>query len=79
MVIQKVVQKKKEKLGYLENQLKKTGCIQEMKSLISEFMQYDVKPGQLEKLAEDFGEQSLLGCKLRDIQEVYQRFEEYLQ
>lgn len=79
LVIQKVVQKKKEKLGYLENQLKKTGCIQEMKSLISEFMQYDVKPGQLEKLAEDFGEQSLLGCKLRDIQEVYQGFEEYLQ
>lgn len=79
LVIQKVVQQQKDNLGYLGNQLKKTGCIQEMKSLISEFIQYDVKPEQLDKLAEESGDQSLFSYKLKDIRKIYQCFEEYLE
>ena len=53
--VQKVAQQRKDGLGYLGSQMRRTGCIQEMKSLISEFLQYDVSPGQLEELAQKGG------------------------
>ncbi len=78
MVIQKVAQQRKDGLGYLGSQMRRTGCIQEMKSLISEFLQYDVSPGQLEELAQKGGGASLFQWKLKDIGVIYQGFEEYL-
>ena len=49
-----------------------------MKSLISEFLQYDVSPGQLEELAQKRRGGSLFQWKLKDIGVIYQGFEEYL-
>ena len=42
LVLQKVVQSQQGELPYLGGQMKKPGYIQEMKSLVSELMQYDV-------------------------------------
>ena len=39
MVLQKLVQSCRKELVYLQSQLKKPGCLDEVKSLISEFMQ----------------------------------------
>lgn len=77
-VLQKIVQEEKKNLPYLGSQMGKNGCIQEMKSLVSELMQYDVSPDRLEEMTEKAKEQPLLGYKLKDIQRIYRGFKEYL-
>ena len=42
LVVQRVAQEQKKKLGFLGGQMKKQGYIHEVKSLISELMQYEV-------------------------------------
>ena len=46
LVIQKMAQEKRKELTYLGGQMKKKGYVSEMKSLISELMQYDNWPGK---------------------------------
>ena len=64
--------------GILSGSLKKTGTIQEMKSLVSELIQYDISPQQVQKMQERAGENPLLSTKLQDVGLIYQAFEEYL-
>ena len=78
LVLQKIVQDKKKELPYLGVQMKKPGCIQEMKSLVSELMQYDVGEETLGELVKRSEDQALLHCKLQDIQRIYEGFREYL-
>ncbi|CUN12146.1 ATP-dependent helicase/deoxyribonuclease subunit B [Blautia hydrogenotrophica] len=78
LVLQKIVQDKKKELPYLGVQMKKPGCIQEMKSLVSELMQYDVGEETLGELVKRSEDQALLHCKLQDIHRIYEGFREYL-
>ena len=48
MILQKLVQVSQKKLVYLKNQMKKPGYLDEVKSLISEFMQYEVRKEELD-------------------------------
>ncbi len=43
MVLQKLVQQHGKELVYLRGQMRKAGYLDEVKSLMSEFMQYDVR------------------------------------
>ena len=49
-VIRKIAGDKEEQLKLLGSNLKKTGYISEIKSIISEFTQYDISPDTLEEL-----------------------------
>ena len=42
MVLQKMVQQHRKELDYLGSQMNKPGYLDEVKSLVSEFMQYDI-------------------------------------
>ena len=53
MVLQKLVQMNQKKLVYLKNQMKKPGYLDEVKSLISEFMQYEVHEEEMDKMIND--------------------------
>lgn len=44
LVLQRVIQEKAKELGVLSSSLKKRGTVSEMKSLVSELMQYDIRP-----------------------------------
>ncbi|MDD3218214.1 MAG: helicase-exonuclease AddAB subunit AddB [Lachnospiraceae bacterium] len=79
LILQKIAQENKKKLKVLGGNLKKTGYISEMKSFISELMQYQVDTKQMEKLIEDSEEKMELHEKLKDVQCVYEGFCEYLQ
>lgn len=80
LVLQKVVQKVGGELCYLGSRMKKQGYIQEMKSLISELMQYKVEPEALAKLKEQAKEEnSLLYYKLSDVETLYNGFRNYLE
>ena len=50
MVLQKLVQMNQKDLVYLRNQMKKPGYLDEVKSLISEFMQYEIKEEELDEM-----------------------------
>ena len=62
-------------LAAFSGRLDKEGYLSEIKSVISEFMQYDIYPSDLDRLCE---EQSLLGSKLKDIRFLYRKFIDYL-
>lgn len=78
LVLERVVQERKKHLGVLGSSLEKLGTISEMKSLLSELMQYDIHPEELDELEEISKEKPLLYHKLKDVKEIYQGFTEYL-
>ena len=77
-VIRKIAGDKEEQLKLLGSNLKKTGYISEIKSIISEFTQYDITPDSLEELLQKAESNPNMYYKLRDIQLVYEGFVEYL-
>ena len=78
MVLQKLVQMNRKNLVYLKNQMKKPGYLDEVKSLISEFMQYEVHEEEMDKMINDAEGKPLLQMKLKDVSVLYQAFREYL-
>ncbi len=80
LVLQKVAQEQQEQLTYLGDQIKKQGYVQEIKSLISEFMQYGITIEQLEQMigAVD-GKKKVTARKLQDIALLYGSFHRYLE
>lgn len=79
MVLQKLVQAHKKELPYLGNQMKKPGYLNEVKSLVSEFMQYDVQEEELTEMQEKAGDRQLLQMKLQDVGTLYRAFRKYLE
>ncbi len=49
-----------------------------MKSLLSELMQYDIHPEELDEIGNMAKEKPLLYHKLKDVQAIYQGFSEFL-
>ncbi len=78
MVLKRVAQKKKKELGVLGNQVQRLGYIREVKSILSEFMQYDQEPEALAEAAEHLEKYPLLQEKLRDLEVLYRGFREYI-
>ena len=64
MVLRKVAQKYQKDLPYLGSQIKKPGCLNEVKSLVSEFLQYEVHEEELREMVEQSREKTLLYRKL---------------
>lgn len=78
LVLERVVQEQKKKLGVLGSSLEKLGTVSEMKSLLSELMQYDIHPEELDEIGNMAKEKPLLYHKLKDVQTIYQGFFEFL-
>ena len=78
MVLQKMVQQHGKELSYLGGQMRKAGYLDEVKSILSEFMQYDIKDSDIEEMIEDSADRTLLQMKLKDVSVLYQAFTGYL-
>ncbi|MDO4518745.1 MAG: exodeoxyribonuclease V subunit gamma [Eubacteriales bacterium] len=78
MVLRKLIQNMEGELPYLGGQLKRPGCLEEMKSLFSELMQYDVKEENLAEVLEQAAPNSLLKGKMQDISILYKAYREYM-
>ena len=79
LILQKVIGEQTKHLSVLGGTLKKTGSVEEMKSLISELLQYRVRPEDLEDWKEMLSDRSgLLTHKLEDVRKVYAAFMETL-
>lgn len=78
LVLRKIAQDKENELVLLRSSLKKNGTIEELKSVLSEFIQYQVTSAQLTQLA-DHAKNPGLSCKLRDLGVLYDGFFQYLE
>lgn len=79
LVLRKIAQEKEESLGVLKGNMHRMGYVSEVKSLISELMQYNIAPEQLEECINDEKLSSVLTAKLKDIHVIYQEFKSFLE
>ena len=79
LVLRKIAQEQEEKLTVLKGNMHRMGYIGEIKSFISELMQYNIAPEQLEECINDEKLSSVLTSKLKDVHVMYQAFLEYLE
>jgi len=77
LVLQRVAGRIADKLPLLGSRLRRQGYIHEIKSVLSEFMQYGISPSDIDKIIEANEERTALCTKLRDLQEIYKSFQEY--
>ncbi len=79
MLVRRVIEEKQGQLNVFKNYAKKPGYISEIKSLLSEFYQYEIKEEQMQVMVSLAKEkQPMLQRKLEDMQVVYEGFEELL-
>lgn len=78
LVLRKVAQEKREQLSLIGSHLQKIGYIHEVKSALSEFMQYGVGEKELDILLSCAKGRGSLYHKLKDLKLLYQAFTEYI-
>lgn len=78
LILRKLASEMADELPAIGRYLKKTGYIHEIKSVISEFMQYGLDVGKVEKLCAAVGDKPVLSGKLQDINRLYESFLKYL-
>ncbi len=78
LILRKLAEEHGEELTVLGAQMKKMGYVSELKSLISEFMQYQITPQEIEGWLKGENSQAFQ-LKMRDVQLIYQEFLNYLQ
>lgn len=78
LVLQKVASDKKADLPALGGFLHRQGYIHEIKSAVSEFMQYGISAEDVDKLITFSEKRGALVHKLKDLKTLYQSFTEYI-
>lgn len=78
LVLQKIAADLKEQLPAMGSLLHKQGYIHEVKSAISEFMQYDISTQDMDKLIASAEKRGALAMKLRDLKTLYRGFQDYI-
>lgn len=78
LVLRKVASGLKDKMPVIGKNLNKIGYIHEVKSAVSEFMQYGISVEQAGELAEYAKERGALHRKLKDLEIIYGGFRDYI-
>lgn len=79
LVLRKVAEELKEEIPVLGSHLKKLGYIHEVKSAISEFMQYGIGSEEMKKMLQVSEKRGGLYGKLKDLNTLYMGFTKYIQ
>ncbi len=79
LIIRHIADDIRSELKVLGGELKKSGYVAEVRSVISEFMQYGIGPEDIPEIARKTGSRSpFLSRKLEDVALIYKRFREYM-
>ena len=78
LVLRRIASEHASELKILGKNLKKLGYINEIKSVISEFMQYHIREKELNQLLTYVQNRPMLQYKLQDIQLLYNIFTDYM-
>lgn len=79
LILRKIAETEQQKLSVIGKHLHKIGYIHEVKSAISEFMQYGIGTKELSELSEYARKRGALYYKLKDLQVLYESFLSYIQ
>lgn len=79
LLLRRAASRKQDELKVLKGSLKKMGYLQQMKSMISELTQYDIDSEKMERLLQRAEQKPSLFYKLKDIQILYEGFQEELE
>lgn len=74
MIIRRLLTEHKEELSAFRGNIRKKGFVDEVKSMLSELLQYGVTPEMLKKRSMEMGTESVLYAKLQDITVIYEAF-----
>lgn len=78
LILRRVAAQNEEQLASLKGKLHRPGYINEVKSVISEFLQYDIKAAQLAHMIEKNEGRPALQGKLKDLSLLYEGFLSFL-
>jgi ATP-dependent helicase/nuclease subunit B len=78
LILRKVAKEREEQLTVLRPNMSRMGYIGEVKSLISELVQYNISPDQLEDYSNHGDISPAFAAKLKDIVTMYRGFEDYM-
>ncbi len=78
MVLRKVVSEKRKDLILFGTNVKKTGFINELKSLLSELYQYNIQADDFQKMQEISQKKPVLKAKLADLSTIYEGFRSFM-
>ncbi|MCL2717651.1 MAG: PD-(D/E)XK nuclease family protein [Lachnospiraceae bacterium] len=78
LVLRKITAGIANELPVIGKNINKLGYISEVKSAISEFMQYAITPGELKKMIIYAEKKGALSAKLKDLYRLYEAFLEYI-
>lgn len=78
LIVRRVLEQNKKSLRFFGSNISNTGFVSEMKSVISEMLQYDIGVDKLMDINESVDNNSLLGMKLDDISLIYSGFKEFI-
>ncbi len=79
LILQRLADRLGDRLPVIGGNLHRQGYISEVKSVLSEFMQYDLSVDDVRRLAAFAGERGALRARLTDLAALYQAFQEYEQ
>lgn len=79
LILRKIAGNLESELKVLRGNIKRPGYISEVKSILSEFDQYDIGSGEICQVMEGVKKDSYLYYKLQDIQTLHEGFRRYLQ
>lgn len=77
LMLRRVAMEEKDALQVLGSKMNRPGYVSEVKSVLSELMQYEITDEQLSELVEYTGNRPLLHAKLQDIRQLYRAFLQY--
>jgi len=78
LILRKIAGDIKEQVPVIGSNLNKQGYVHEVKSAISEFMQYGIGEAELSEMIEYAKSRGALHYKLKDLQVLYKAFKEYI-
>ncbi|MBO6297914.1 MAG: PD-(D/E)XK nuclease family protein [Lachnospiraceae bacterium] len=78
LLLRRIAGQLAEELPTIGSSLKRSGYIHEVKSVISEFMQYGLGVEEVQRLIDYAQGKKLLQAKLKDINKIYAAFQEWL-
>ena len=78
LILQKIAAAHEKDLPVLGSRLQSAGYIAEVKSALSEFMQYGISPAGMDSLIDCSAGRGVLKGKLADLKTIFELFEEYI-
>lgn len=78
LILRRVAMEKEEELVLLKEKVKRPGYIHEVKSMISEFYQYDIKSGDIDDMIAQAQSKGALAYKMQDLKVLYDGFAAYI-